>query len=522
MAWALLFSGLVALNTSAAQADTSTPKTPTEQAEASGEPVEVVSERTEYTQTFANPDGTYTLKQSTSPQRAQDAAGGWHDMDTTLVRREDGTIGPRYAAVDESFSAGGTGDMVRLEQGERALSVRWPGELPQPTLDGATATYAEVFPGVDLQLTAMPDGYREVLRVKSAEAAQNTALERLSFAVAGEGVSVATGAGGGLRALDADGNAVFTGPAGQMWDSAGGADDGVQTQLLSASSAETAAADDEAPVQPGDGAATAPLPVQVDADSISVTPDLSLLRGQDTVYPVYIDPSVGLSRDERTVLSSDGDKFYQFSGDYGVGRCAPADGYACDSNVASNYANRMYFEFSPKALAGKHVLHATFRAYETWSFNCNPYTVTLERTGNITEATKWPGPAIGALIDSRKVSAGRGDACSPAQPDQWVEFNGGLTKNVQDFADGKFSRLTLMLRALDESEPRAWKRFDDNAEITVDYVPNPGVPINVGVIPGVAGANARLLRAVELPVGRHGGSAHRPSPGGDADSAGHE
>ncbi|MEV0635022.1 LamG domain-containing protein [Streptomyces sp. NPDC050619] len=484
------------MNAPAAAAGTSAPQTPSEQAAASGEPVEVTADRTEYTQTFANPDGTYTLKQATSPQRAKDASGEWHDIDTTLTHRADGTIGPRYAAVAESFSAGGAGDMVRLEHGRRTLSVRWSGALPRPSLDGATATYAEVLPGVDLQLTAMPDGYREALRVKSAEAAQNEALEQLRFAVAGEGVSLVAGAGGGLRAIDADGNAVFTGPAGQMWDSAGNADDGVQPQTLRMASPEATSdpgtadasdAADDVPVQPGAGDAKATLPVQVDADTIAVAPDLSLLRGDDTVYPVYIDPSVGLSRAERTVLSSDGDKFYQFSGEYGVGRCSSADGYYC----GENYVNRMYFEFSPGALAGKHVLHATFRAHETWSFNCNPYTVKLERTGNISEGTRWPGPAIGNLMDSRTVSAGRGDNCSPSQPDSWIEFNGSLTKNVQDFADGKFSRLTLMLRAYDEGEPRAWKRFDDNAEITVDYVPNPGAPINVGVIPGVAGANAR-------------------------------
>ncbi|MFJ3671259.1 hypothetical protein ACIPSE_32840 [Streptomyces sp. NPDC090106] len=118
--------------------------------------------------------------------------------------------------------------MVSLKEGQRRLSVRWPGELPVPALGGATATCTDVLPGADRQLTAMPDGYREVLRVKSAEAAQNTALEQPRFAVAGEGVSVVTGAGGGLRAQDADGNAVFTGPAGQMWESAG-SDDGAQT-----------------------------------------------------------------------------------------------------------------------------------------------------------------------------------------------------------------------------------------------------------------------------------------------------
>ncbi|MET9089758.1 LamG domain-containing protein [Streptomyces sp. NPDC004237] len=194
---------------------------------------------------------------------------------------------------------------------------------------------------------------------------------------------------------------------------------------------------------------------------------------------------MGLSRDERTVLSSDGDTFYQFSGDYGVGRCATTDGYPC----GDNYVNRMYFEFSPKGLAGKHVVHATFRAHETWSFNCDAKKVDLERTWNITEGTKWPGPDNIALMDSKTVSAGRGDNCTPPQPDAWVEFNGNLTKTVQDFADGKFGRLTLMLRAGDEGDPRAWKRFDDNAEVTVDYVPDPGVPINVGVIPGETGTH---------------------------------
>ncbi len=41
-----------------------------------------------------------------------------------------------------------------------------------------------------------------------------------------------------------------------------------------------------------------------------------------------------------------------------------------------------------------------------------------------------------------------------------------------------------MLRANDESEPRAWKRFDDNAELQVIYAYKPGVPTNVGIIPG--------------------------------------
>jgi hypothetical protein len=41
-----------------------------------------------------------------------------------------------------------------------------------------------------------------------------------------------------------------------------------------------------------------------------------------------------------------------------------------------------------------------------------------------------------------------------------------------------------MLRAKDETEPRAWKRFDDNAELQVVFAYKPGVPTDVGLIPG--------------------------------------
>lgn len=94
-------------------------------------------------------------------------------------------------------------------------------------------------------------------------------------------------------------------------------------------------------------------------------------------------------------------------------------------------------------------------------------------------------------MGDRYVSAGRGSLCGPDQPDSWVEFNDNpdesdenLTKTVRSFADGKMSRLTLMLRAKDESDPRAWKRFDDSAELQVTFVYKPGVPTSVGVIPG--------------------------------------
>lgn len=492
-AWCVLGSVPVVLAAAASPAEAAPPKealTASERAAASGEPVEDIAQRTEYSQTFANPDGTFTLTQSTTPQRARTADGGWQDVDATLTRKADGSVAPKAAVVDLEFSSGGDGgDMIRLGRDGRSFTLGWPGHLPAPTLDGATATYAEVLPGVDLQLTATAEGYRQVLVVKSAEAAGSDTLEQLRFTATGQGLEVVPGAGGGLRAVDEDGNAVFNGPAGQMWDSAGDQDSGTQTQSLRSAGAEEGprAAGQENPAQPGQGDASAVLPVHVENGAVTVKPDLGLLRGSKTVYPVFIDPPVGLGRSERTKISSDGDRFWQFDGSMGVGRCGSADGYYC----GDNYADRMLFEFGPGKLSGKYVLDATFRAYETWSFNCDAKWLNLVRTNNISEATRWPGPKTIDHMGDRLVSAGRGDLCSPAQPDRWIEFHDdpaqpeeNLTSTVRAFADGKFSRLTLMLWAKDEDDPRAWKRFDDNAELQVTYAHRPGVPTDVGLIPG--------------------------------------
>ncbi|WP_443067192.1 LamG domain-containing protein [Streptomyces sp. NBC_01423] len=468
--------------------DSAAEQTALAQAAETGEPVEITAMRTEYATTAANPDGSFTLTQSTAPQRARAADGAWRDVDTTLERRQDGSVGPKASVVDLSFTGGGAGkDMIRLGSKQGAVSLGWPGTLPEPTIHGATATYADVMTGVDLELTATAEGYHEVLVVKSAAAAVNPELEQVTLSASGEGLQVVPGAGGGLRAVDENGNTVFKGPAGQMWDSAGGqAEASRSVRGAVTENAENSTGEGNAN-QPGVGDTTSILPVRVDGGAVSVTPDLDLLRGAETVYPVRIDPSVGLGVSERSVISSDGDRWWQFKGEYGVGLCGSADGYYC----GSGYKNRMLFELAPTQLAGKYVLDATFRVRETWSFNCNPHWVDLERTDNMSEGTRWPGPKALDLMGDRNVSYGRGDNCSPSQPDSWVEFNDNpaesnenLTPTVRSFADGKISRLTFMLRAQDETDARAWKRFDDNAELKVNYAHQPGVPTSVGVIPG--------------------------------------
>ncbi|MEU9381262.1 LamG domain-containing protein [Streptomyces sp. NPDC048279] len=488
-----------------------------EKAAQTGEQVEVVGERTPYTTTFANPDGvTFTLKDSAVPVRTHQADGSWAQPDATLEERSDGSVGPKASVAKVSFSSGGSGsDLVKLSLGGRSLTVGWPGTLPKPTLDGDSAVYGDVLPGVDLRMTATTEGYREVLVVTSASAASNPELKKLSFPVRTDGLSLKDGGDGGLSAVDDDGNTVFRAPAAQQWDSAGDATStaatasAASTHVASRAAFATTAQDtgagqttsDDGEVTPdpaegpSDGDSSTRLPVTAQQSTITVTPNASMLTDDSAVFPQYIDPDVGMTASERTLLSSDGDTFYNFSGGdsgKGVGYCGTyvtgGVGYYC----GSGYKNRMYFEFSPAKLAGKHVLDATFVITEKWSMSCTPSWVDLVRTGNISSSTNWPGPTANwDLMVDRNVSAGRGSACTPSQPAAPIEFNDSpsetnenLTSTMTKFANGDFSRLTLMLKAHDETDPNSWKRFDDDAEIDVKYVGIPAKPTKIGLVTG--------------------------------------
>ncbi len=487
--------------------------------------VEVAALRDEYSQTFANPDGSFTLQQSAAPQRVRAAGGSWVEPDATLVPRSDGSVGPRAAVVDLSFAGGpdglpddggGGSALLRLARNGESFTLGWPS-LPSlrrsaPQLFGESALYLDVLPGVDLRLTASTEGYQQVLVVKNREAALNPDLRQLKFDVRTEGLRLIPVAGGGLRAVDRDGESRFNGSSGLMWDSSGdstAAQLGGQQKLrrLAGSDGEAGpppinesagvSADDPADgPSPGDRAAE--LPVRVADAAVSVTPDAALLS--NATYPVYIDPPVGLSATKRTMVTSNGQHLWQFSNAHdsetnrdrgrGVGHCSHKVignvAYTCST---SPFTSRIFFSFDRKKLAGKIVLDATFRVTETWSFSCEPSWVRLYRTkSDISAATRWPGPATADLLGDRKVSHGRGSACSPSQPNAPVEFNDNpdekdenLTSTVKNLANGKWSRLTVMLRAADEDDPNSWKRFKNDATLQVTYFPAPGVPTAVGV-----------------------------------------
>ncbi|MFL9684743.1 LamG-like jellyroll fold domain-containing protein [Streptomyces sp. KL110A] len=483
------------------------------QAAESGDRVEVVGERTEWETVFANPDGgTFTLEKSIVPVRVKEGTG-WVRPDATLERREDGSIGPKAAVVDVSFSSGGPGtDLVSIGKDGQSVSMGWPGRLPEPRLEGERAVYENVLPDVNLILTATVEGFRQVLEVETPAAAALPELQAIDYSLEADGLRLREGVVGSVEALDGNGQVVFRSPTARMWNSAG--DDtapdgsGVSTQSAgarampgAAGEADTAVQDVPelvAPPQEGDplsgpraGDEAAVMEMELGQDSLTIVPDAALIAATEAEdFPLYIDPPVELGQTQRTVLSSDGDVFYNFTnGENGmsVGKCGSAvingQSYYC----GSGYVNRMYFEFSPSNLRGKYVLDATFRVTETWSFSCDARWVDLDRTNPISTASKYPGPDKRDHVGDRNVSAGRGTLCSPSQPRAVIEFNDNpaepdenLTANVRDFADGTLKNLTLRLKAKDETDTISWKRFNNDATISVVYMSKPAMPGEYG------------------------------------------
>ncbi|OKJ02806.1 laminin G [Streptomyces sp. CB01249] len=443
-----------------------------EAAVASDEPVEVLSLRDERSSTVANPDGTFTTTTAVQPVRAR-KNGEWTDIDTTLVRQKDGSYAPKAAVTAMSFSGGGTTTFGTIQKDGRALSLDWPDKLPEPTVEGSTATYPEVMPGVDLQVTASAEGFSHLIVVKDAEAADNPDLARLQLPVSATSVDLKESEDGGLTATDTAGGTVFEAPAPLMWDSTAGDD----PEPGDPSPTAVEPNNGELAVTPPDGTRVADVDVEVGRDELTLTPDNGLLTGEDTVYPVYIDPVVKTaSRSAWTMVSSHyaSTEFWKFDDHEGVGRC-PADvSYLCAS---SSDTKRQFFAIPTASFEGKDIIKAEFAVTMVHTYSSDAKSVLLSRVNStgasaIKSSTNWSNqPSWQADVDSKSPTNPAG---SCTKDNQNVRFDAKST--VQLAADKGWDTTTFRLRAGDEGKYSYWKRFCGNAQLEVTYNRPPLAP----------------------------------------------
>ncbi|MEU3616825.1 LamG domain-containing protein [Streptomyces sp. NPDC006872] len=468
-----------------------------------GKKTEVVGLRTERRDIFAEPDGTFTAREYTEPVRTVQG-GKWVDIDATLVKRADGTWGPKAATVDLSFSAGQVGKpFVTMQRAGREFALSWPyGKLPVPTVDGDTATYVDALPGVDLAVRAEADGFGHLLVVKTPEAGADPRLAQLDLGMATDGLKVTEDADGAIVAEDsAVGGTVFQAGKPSMWDSAAVAEAATKKQgpkAVAKALKSAAAGADEAGTTatatvgpkthkaaldgPGGGGRVAPLGVEVAKGKLRLVPDQKLLKGADTVFPVVIDPiQRTTSRTAWTGVMSGmpTEQDWKYSGSAGVGKC-PTDYNPVSCNGVGT--RRVMFTMPLSFYKGKQILGATFSARVEHIYSATPTAepIQLYRIGGqnytLNSSSNWSNTSDDWDDYLQTVDKAISPTSCSSQANLHFESgaSGELTSEIKTAAAGNWNSMTLGLRAADESRFAEWKRICGNAYLSVSYNTLPG------------------------------------------------
>ncbi|MFE0681214.1 LamG-like jellyroll fold domain-containing protein [Streptomyces sp. NPDC058961] len=479
------------------------------QAQASGKPVVIDTLTTPYAQTVANPNGTLTRFTSPTPTRAK-TNGHWSEVDSTLQVNSDGSLSPKMVVNSLTLSGGGSGPLATLTSPRgRSLAVTMPFALPKPTASGSTATYADVLPDIDLNVTATEiGGIREVLVVKTADAAKNPALATLHLGTAGDGLTMKTDGSGALQAVDVStNNPEFAAPVPQMWDSSTASTSGSTPRALqhtanaakftAQSLAEESGNASSTLDGPGIGAQTAAMPIRVAPGSVDITPVADILHGSGTHYPVFIDPDYlpwrpgdptwTWTQSAHPGTSNFGDYGSTHSSQPGLGVCGTSypGGGGCDAQDTE----RTYYQFDTSALAIHHDVlgSAVLTVNQTYSadWDCNStYGVRLTYSSDtIGPGTTWnnhPSDAGTGLTD--QVGGTGSSGCMGNVP-----FAYDVTGVVQNGANRGWSTLVFGLYG-DEGNVNGFKRLSNKATlaITYDQVPNIPTGLTSSPIPGYA------------------------------------
>ena len=479
-----------------------------------GSKVEVLDDRTDSSQTFANPDGTFSYQAYNVPQWIEQG-GSWKTLDPTLTTTASGSVVPTLSQSPLMLSSGGSGPLATMTVNGRQFSVTWPTALPKPTLSGATATYANVLPsGVNLQVTATAaGGVEETLIVENATAAADPALASLVQATSGSvGTTISADAGGNLTVTDANGNTLVTSPAPVMWDSStttpatsSTPDSASPSASPSASAmsggANAAGADkvkvaslDETPATrsgvsgPGSRAHQGRVKVRYSKHKLSLTPDHGLLTAKSTIFPVYIDPAYVPHPATGTTLAWDEvQSAYPTTSEYNA---APGSGLGVGYQGFSSPTGieRSYYALSiPSAIYGSTILSASLNSTVTYAAasGSNSDTVDAYSTSAISSTTTWntqPGHESGANANYPNPDATATFTTTSQSPNKAVAFN--LLTSMQLIATAhNYKTWDFELANSTETNDVDLVRFADNPSFSITYNNPPATPTNLSMTP---------------------------------------
>jgi hypothetical protein len=426
-----------------------------EMAIAMGERIEVVSERSETRQVWATPDGRFEARIHLSPERFE-RDGEWVDVDLELVQRSDGSVAPQahpYGLVlSGEQTADSDHDLVSISDGDHQIALGWRGRLPEPTLDGTTATWHEVRPGVDLVVEVAPAGFRQYLVVHDRRGLAQVSMIVHPWRV--DGYELENADDGGLLLKRSGGESQAHVPGAWMWDS--------RVDEVSGEHLNRAPVGLEVRHTPG-------------GQELVVTPDPAFLADANLEFPVTIDPTVELGPSFDAFVETGVTSDQSGSTELKLGTF---NGGTTKARSFMSFHHMTY-------LHGATVHSASLYLWNHWSYSCRSARWDVWRTSYVTTTARWTNqPTWAERVGTSTSTRGYNSSCAGG----WVSID---VKGAFDYItnDGASSTVNLGLRARNESDSDSWKRFRSSKAssarpyVILNYTANrpPAKPTNVKV-----------------------------------------
>lgn len=401
-------------------------------ARAQGSRVEVESMRTETSTTWSNPDGTMTTDAHATPIRFKTAKGAWQSINLTLQKAADGTVAPRghQHGLRLGKRNAATGQVFASASSGTGRQVEWlsPWKLPEPTLDGTKATYADVQPGVDLVLDARRTGFENDFIVKQ----RPTTAPVWRIPLRTKGLTPRTVADGSIEFVDAKNVVRSKIPVGFMWDAT------------------------------TDGEQANKTVVKVTVEQVSrgkatlvIAPDAKWFLDPSRVFPVTVDPTYVTG-----TLKSTFDTWLQ---DGEVNDQSNAVDLRVGKNGTAKVA-RAYMNFATSTFAGKDILSASMSLWQYGANTCTPTVVQLRSATPTSATTRWPTRPVDSAVYG-SVSAAKGATGCPGG-----RISIPMTGLAQAWSTASYPTGGLALTAANETDGTAYKRFYSFAGIADPYV----------------------------------------------------